>query len=188
MKLGVDVSWWNDDVDFDLLKNNKVEFVIIRAGYGRRVDENFTRNAAKASAAGLKIGAYWYSYALDEYDAEEEGYLCKDVIKDSGLLLELPIFFDMEDDDYKYKHKFIYNTYHITAICRAFLDAIKPLRGGIYSNLNWLSKYIDVNACPNTAVWCAQYHSSCDMPCNIWQYTDKLLIGEDFFDGNFLFD
>ncbi|MBR6887998.1 MAG: hypothetical protein IKN16_06080, partial [Selenomonadaceae bacterium] len=86
-------------------------------------------------------GAYHYSYALTPADAIIEAQFCKRIIAEAGVLLELPVFFDMEDDDgYKARHRFHFTRRNITDICAAFLDAIKPLNCGVYASLSWLEK------------------------------------------------
>jgi len=72
-------------------------------------------------------------------------------------LLELPVFFDIEDaDGYKARHRFNFGKRNVTAICRAFLDTSKPLDCGIYASYSWLQDYIDwrILGC---AVWNAQW-------------------------------
>ena len=62
---GIDVSVWQKSIDFNKVKRSGIEFVIMRAGYGSALsqkDKCFEQNYARAKAAGLHIGAYWYSY------------------------------------------------------------------------------------------------------------------------------
>ena len=68
MMYGVDVSEHNGDVNYDLLRKNGNEFVIIRAGYGfslTQKDKMFERNYELAKASGLKVGIYWYSLCIE---------------------------------------------------------------------------------------------------------------------------
>lgn len=63
---GIDVSKWQGVIDFDAVSKSGIDFVIIRAGYGKETwqkDPYFERNYKNAVLAGLKVGAYWYSYA-----------------------------------------------------------------------------------------------------------------------------
>lgn len=75
MILGIDISKWQGHVDFNAVKASGVKFVLIRAGYGRsvsQVDHYFAEHYAQAKAAGLQVGAYWYSYAVSPADAANE--------------------------------------------------------------------------------------------------------------------
>ena len=76
MSKGIDVSKHNGTIDWAKVKaSGKVDFAIIRAGYGKSIsqkDAQFERNYAGAKAAGLPVGAYWYSYALTPAEAEAE--------------------------------------------------------------------------------------------------------------------
>ncbi|MBR4153347.1 MAG: hypothetical protein IKT98_10370 [Selenomonadaceae bacterium] len=184
---GVDVSYHNGWIDWDALYAAGINFAICRTGYGKTgFDDTFTRNVYNAHRAGLICGAYHYSYALNPADAIIEADFCKRIIHESGVLLELPVFFDMEDaDGYKAKHGFKFTRGNVTDICRAFLDTIKPLECGVYASYSWLCDYIEWRKleCP---IWNAQW-SNCDyLRGYMWQYTDKLIIGGKVFDGNIL--
>ena len=72
-------------------------------------------------------------------DAILEADFCKRIIHAVDVFLELPVFFDMEDaDDYKARRNFNFSKRNVTAICRAFLDTIKPLDCGVYASYSWL--------------------------------------------------
>ena len=186
---GVDVSFHNELVDWQALKDAGIDFAICRTGYGKNgFDDTFQRNVNEARAVGLKCGAYHYSYALTPADAIIEADFCKRIIHEAGVLLELPVFFDMEDDDkYKARYGFNFSKRNVTAICRAFLDTIKPLDCGIYASYSWLQDYIDWRSL-GCAVWNAQWGRTDDFKGFMWQFTDKLFIGGKQFDGNILYD
>ena len=95
---GIDVSKWQGNIDFNRVAKKGIEFVIIRAGYGKvlsQKDPYFERNYKNARAAGLKVGAYWYSYATTVADAKLEAETCLKVIE--GKQFEFPIYFDLEE-------------------------------------------------------------------------------------------
>jgi hypothetical protein len=109
------------------------------------------------------------------------------VIDRAGVLLELPVWFDMEDaDGYKRKHNFDFSPDNVTAICRAFLGEIKPLDCGVYASMSWLESIIDWRSL-GCAVWNAQWSDRDDIKGYMWQYTDALEIGGRNFDGNMLY-
>ena len=186
---GVDVSYHNGFVDWQLLKDNGIDFAICRTGYGKSgLDETFIPNVNGAHDAGLICGAYHYSYALTPADAIVEAQFCKRIIEEAGVLLELPVFFDMEDaDDYKARHGFPFTRRHITNVCKAFVDAMKPLNCGVYTSMCWLDDWLDWQSldCP---IWNAQWNVRDDFKGYMWQYTDKLIIAGKIFDGNILYD
>lgn len=185
---GIDVSTFNGVVDWQAVKAAGMEFAICRTGYGKNgYDETFQRNVEGAHAVGLKCGAYHYSYALTPADAIIEADFCKRIIHEAGVLLELPVWFDMEDDDgYKKRHCFKFTRRNVTDICRAFLDTIKPLDCGVYAGLDWLDKLIDWQSL-GCAIWSAQWSSKDSFRGYMWQYTDRLQIGGKYFDGNILY-
>ncbi len=94
---GIDVSENNGFVDWQTVKDAGMEFAMVRTGFGRGdKDSHFDENVAGAHSVGLKVGAYHYSYALNADRATEEAAFCKKIIDESGVGLELPVFFDME--------------------------------------------------------------------------------------------
>ena len=71
----VDVSEFQQNIDFNKMKNDGIKAVIIRAGYGREAsqkDNMFESHFRNVKNANLKIGVYWYSYADSVNDAEKE--------------------------------------------------------------------------------------------------------------------
>lgn len=188
MTYGVDVSENNGRVDWEAVAAAGQKFAIVRSSYGRYAeDEDFIRNVDGARAAGLMCGAYHYSYALTPEQARQEAQNCKQVIENSGVLLELPVFFDIEDaDGYKARHGFDFSPENVTAICQAFLEEIKPLDCGVYASLSWFEDKIDWKSL-GCAVWNAQWGDEDDIKGYMWQYTDSLNIGGKNFDGNILY-
>lgn len=185
---GIDVSKHNGVVDWQAVVAAGIEFVIIRCSYGlQSKDELFVQNVAGAKAAGLKVGAYHYSYALTIEDSIQEAANCREVIESTGQLLEMPVFFDMEDaDEYKKRKGFSFAPVEITAMCRAFIENI-GLDCGIYASYSWLTDYIDWCSI-GCAVWNAQWGRNDDIKGYMWQYTDSLEINGRLFDGNIKYE
>lgn len=186
MILGVDVSENNTFVDWGKLKEKGVKFVYVRASYGKYgADEMFEKYVSAAHEHGMLVGAYHYSYALTPADAVKEAQNCRRVIDNAGCLLELPVFFDMEDaDKYKERHNFDFSADNITAICKAFGDAI-GLNWGVYASYWWLKNYIDWESlgCP---VWNAQWGNEDNFAGYVWQFTDSLF--DENLDGDYMYD
>lgn len=94
--IGIDISKWNGGIDFTRVKASGIDFVIIRAGFGvSGIDPLFKANYNAAKAAGLHIGAYWYSYACTKsyLDVEIKAFL-KAI---QGMKFEMPIYWDIEE-------------------------------------------------------------------------------------------
>lgn len=190
---GIDVSENNGIVDWQAVADSGIEFAIIRSSYGKNSkDSMFAANVAGAKAAGLKVGAYHYSYALSVEDAIQEAANCREAIESTGQLLELPVFFDMEDaDGYKSRNGFAFDPAEITAMCKAFIDNL-GLDCGVYASYDWLTNYIDWQSL-GCAVWNAQWPNPGKEPIDdikgyMWQFTDSLVIGGRKFDGNIKYD
>lgn len=97
---GVDVSSYQGDIDWQQVYDSGVRFAIVRAGgmyYGSGelyTDDNFIKNIEGAKAAGLRVGAYFFSQAISEDEAEAEAKFVLDLLGDRKL--DLPVFFDWE--------------------------------------------------------------------------------------------
>lgn len=167
----IDISEWQSGIDFNRVKASGIDCVIIRAGYGcetTQKDTQFETHYKNAKAAGLKIGAYWYSYAEDVADAKREARACLACIK--GKSFDLPIYYDLEDKVIAPLGKTT-----ITAIALAFCSAIKiaGYKAGVYANLNWFTYFIYKSKITDKgySIWLAQWSNKADMDCDIWQYT-----------------
>ena len=184
---GIDVSYHNENVNWQAVKDAGIDFAIVRTGAGLSIQDDFQKTVYAAKEAGLLVGAYHYSYALTPSKAAQEAVFCQRIIEEAGMLLELPVFFDMEDaDGYKERHSFDFSRRNITAICKAFLDTIE-LTAGIYASYGWLENLIDWQSL-NCPVWNAQWGSHDYLQGMLWQFTDKLTIDGKIFDGNYLYD
>ena len=187
MTNGIDVSENNGHIEQSTwykLANAGIKFVYVRCSYGRTgIDSEFLHNVNCAHKAGMRVGAYHYSYALNVNEAKQEAEHCRNVIANAGVLLELPVFYDMEDaDHYKVNHGFAFEPETITEMCRVFGENLK-LNWGVYASYSWLMNFIDwrVLGCP---VWNAQWNDTDDIGGFVWQYTDSFYFDGHTFDGN----
>ena len=187
MTNGIDVSENNGYISqdtWDKLAEAGYKFAYVRCSFGRHgVDEMFQHNVECAHKAGMRVGAYHYSYALSFEEAREEAQHCSKVIADAGVLLELPVFYDMEDaDGYKARHFFTFDRAVITEMCRAFGETL-GLNWGVYASYSWLQNYIDWKYldCP---IWNAEWGNEDDFGGYVWQHTDSLQFDGHTFDGN----
>lgn len=170
---GIDVSQYQTNIDFDKVKKAGYSYVIIRAGYGQytvQKDPTFEDNYRKAKAAGLNVGAYWYSYAGSEADARAEAKTCIEVIK--GKKFEYPIYFDLEE-----QAQFAKGRSFCDAITRTFCDQLEKAGyfAGLYISRSPLQQYISADVAKRYALWIAEYSSKCNYngSYGMWQYTSE---------------
>ena len=168
---GIDVSKWQGNIDFKRVAKKGIEFVIIRAGYGRvlsQKDPYFERNYKNARAAGLKVGAYWYSYATTTADAKLEAETCLKVIE--GKQFEFPIYFDLEE-----KKQFALGKTACSNLVKTFCDALENAGyfAGLYISRSPLQTYITDEVAKRYALWIAEYNTKCNYKGDygIWQYS-----------------
>lgn len=168
---GIDVSKHNGVIDWDKVK---VDFAIIRIGFGmyeNQKDEMFERNYTEATKINIPVGVYHYSYAKSVDEAIKEAEL---VIKWlNGRKLDLPVYFDIEDDSQKNVSRVI-----LDGMCEAFCNRIEKAGywAGIYSNKYWATSVISgIKLGKKYTYWIAQYTDKCTYTGDyaIWQYTSK---------------
>lgn len=187
---GIDVSENNGTVDFQAVANEGIEFVIVRLGYGNRhLDGRFIENVKAAQDAGLKVGIYYYSYALTVESAQNEAQFVKEVLQENSIDPELGIWFDMEDaDGWKERHG-MPDSDMLTAMCSAFICELNDAgyeHVGIYASYSWLTDIIQTDKLADyVPYWNAQWGPRNDFPkAKMWQFTDSLNVAGQTFDGN----
>ena len=164
----VDISEFQQNIDFNKMKNDGIKAVIIRAGYGRETsqkDSMFESHYKNAKNANLKIGVYWYSYADSVNDAEKEANAFMSVAK--GKSFDLPVYYDLEDSSQIGLGKST-----LTAIAERFCNTLKRnnYKVGVYANLNWFNNYLDYKKLKaKYSIWLAQYNDRAELDCDIWQ-------------------
>ena len=171
---GIDVSEWQGTIDWREVAKDGVQFAVIHAGYGRELsqkDKYFERNYAGARAAGIKVGAFWYSYADSVARAEQEARTCLKVL--DGKHLDLPVFFDQEYEPGILK----LSTKTRTDIVLKFLETIKAAGRpcGLYSSTDFITTKLQANRLTAYPLWIAEYGSKLHYTGKVWawQYTDK---------------
>lgn len=170
---GIDVSRWQTNVDYAKLKRAGVEFVIIQAGFGdvlsypKQKDKMFESHYKAAKAAGLHVGAYWYSYATTVAGAKREAQGFIQTIK--GKQFDMPIYLDIEERSQKS---------NANEICKAFCEVCEAANywTGVYSYLGMINECISKSICDRYSLWVAQWNvQKCTYngTVNIWQYADN---------------
>lgn len=93
---GIDISVYQDNADWNKVKSN-VDFVIIRATYGKHKDSSFDNHYSNASSRDIPIGIYSYSYAETKEEMEDEAKFLVENLKDKNITY--PVYLDLEDRD-----------------------------------------------------------------------------------------
>lgn len=178
--VGIDVSQWQADIDWKKVKASGVEFVILRAGgrfYGSGklfFDDSFAKYAEEAYAAGLEVGAYFYSQAITAEEAVEEADYMLDLIKDHTMTY--PIVFDCEDVSGDTGRADSLSKRARTDIAKAFCDRIEEAGyySMIYANPDWSENGLYIEELSGYDFWLAHYTDKTDYehPYNIWQYDE----------------
>ena len=126
-KIGIDVSAWQGDIDFEKIKNAGVEFIIIKVGGTKGtnkdfyLDSKFKQNIKSANEYGIDVGIYFFSYASNNDQAIKEAKWVINQIKDYEV--KLPIVFDWEDfSDY---NSYNLSFYELTTMAENFLKTIE---------------------------------------------------------------
>ena len=172
MKFGVDISTYQSGVDYAAAVNKgKVEFAILRAGYGResyQKDDQFEEHYNGFRKYGIPMGAYQYSYAKDVAGAKAEAAVMLEWLR--GKEFQLPIFYDMEESSVAALGKG-----RCTEMALAWCEAIEAAgyRAGVYANTNWWLNYLDLESIGDEyVIWCAQWSTSRPTisGVDIWQF------------------
>lgn len=170
---GIDVSVHNGSIDWQKVKNAGIQFAILRAGYGRELsqkDTKFEENYKNAKAAGVPVGAYWYSYAMSEDEARLEADVFLSVI--SGKQFEMPVYFDLEE-----KKQFDLGKKKVSAIMRAFLENVEKAGYfvGLYGSASSLTTHTADNIKSRYTIWLAHWTDQTNYSgaYGIWQYSSE---------------
>lgn len=177
--VGIDISKFQNYIDFVKVKKAGIDFVMIRVGargYGTGqliLDDYFSDNIKRATDAGLDVGVYFYSQAVSEEEAIEEANF---VIENLGeYSIDYPVAFDMELIENDTARTETLSKTERTAITKAFLDTIAAAgyKTVIYGNKQWLIKEIDMSKLTAYDVWLAQEEDIPDYPYKftMWQYS-----------------
>lgn len=178
---GIDVSSHQGNIDWNLVAQDGVEFAIIRVGYrgygseGRLVvDEKFEDNIKGAKAAGIKVGVYFFSQAINETELLEEANLVLEQI--APYSIECPVVYDVEKTSAAGRMNAISveDRTHLTQLfCQTIENSgYKPM---IYHNTEMGALLINIAKLENYDKWYASYSDQMFYPYEykIWQYSDK---------------
>lgn len=156
--IGLDISSWQGDIDFQKIKDAGVEFVIIRVGGTKGtnkeyfLDSKFKRNIKEANKYNIPVGIYFYSYADSIEGAIKDAKWVINQIKDYKV--ELPIAFDWEE--WAYFNSYNLSFFGLTSMANSFLDTISKAgyKGMLYSSKTYLENiWLDTKY----DIWLAHY-------------------------------
>ena len=169
----IDVSTWQGSIDFNKVKSAGYDYVIIRAGYGKeksQKDNMFETNYKNAKSAGLKVGAYWFSYAMSPSTATAEADACLSCIK--GKKFELPVYYDME-----YQPAMSTSNSNYTKMAVNFCNKLKSngFKSGVYSSASVYDYLLNRKTLKNNgiSIWNAEWYIKPSISCDVWQYSDN---------------
>lgn len=178
---GIDVSSYQGDIDWNLVAQDGVEFAMIRLGlrgYGKegnlKEDAKFDANIQGAKAAGIKVGVYFFSQAINDEEVLEEASLVLNKI--APYQLDCPVVYDVERtrEDGRMNNISVEERTHLTLLfCQTIENAgYTPM---IYHNTQMGALMIDVAQLEAYDKWYASYSDQMFYPYEykVWQYSDK---------------
>lgn len=179
-KLGIDVSKWNKEIDWQAVKEEGIEFAIIRCGYRGAasgalvIDPMYEENIKGAIDAGIPVGVYFFTQAINEVEAVEEASMVIRLIEDYDV--DYPVFLDSESAGGKGRADML-DAEERTNVHEAFLETVSAAgyETGIYASKNWLNDRINMTDLSTYKTWLAEYADvpSYDEYYHMWQYTSK---------------
>ena len=174
---GMDVSKFQGEIDWEKAKAAGIDFAIIRCGYrgygsGALVeDSTYRRNIQGAINAGLRVGVYFYSQAINEAEAVEEASMVLSLV--SGYSLPLGVYYDTESVGGGRANAL--SAAERTACAVAFCETIRSAgySAGVYSYASWFYNALNFANISKYNIWIAQYRDTLSFSYkhNIWQYT-----------------
>lgn len=173
---GIDVSHYQGNINWPKVKEDGIEFAIIRCGWGQdyasQDDKTFNTNAVACEQLGMPYGVYLFSYANTVGKAESEA---RHVLRMINGLHPVSVWYDLEDANTTGKcSKAV-----IGEMAKKFFDTISAERPdvtlGTYANLNWWNNYLTAAVFDSYQKWVAQYYSKCTYKKAYagWQYTSS---------------
>lgn len=189
---GIDVSKWQETIDWEKVRNAGIEFAILRIGNRTWGDGTISKDIffdeymKGAHEAGIDLGVYFYTQAVNEREAKAEAEFVIENLKKYPGYLTYPVYFDIEDID---KHRLgaaKLSNAQTTALCKTFCDTILKAGydAGVYANYtefnsrmnkselagynNWLARFAKAPTLSGTAT--GKYF---DGAYNMWQYSSS---------------
>lgn len=172
-KTGVDVSAYQEQIDWNAVKNDDVEFAIIRIGYGddctSQDDAYANYNMDECERIGLPYGVYIYSYAQDNDNVQSE--IAHTVRMLKGRNPEIGVWFDSEENS----SLAVAGASALNRFADTFLETMQNENGykvGLYASKYWLTSILTSDVLRQYDTWVAQYYNTLTYAGDykIWQY------------------
>ena len=181
-RLGIDVSHYQGEIDWQKVKAAGIEFVFVRLGYrgyGQegvlKLDTNFEKNMKGARAAGLDVGVYFFAQAVNETEAIEEAEFVLEHLIEYDL--QMPIVYDPESILHEEARTDNVTEEQFTKNTKAFCETIEKsgYDAMIYCNMTWQAFKLDLEELEEYPIWYADYEEYPQTPYHfeIWQYSNE---------------
>ncbi len=179
-RVGIDVSHYQGVIDWEAVAADGIDFVFVRVGYrgytsgGLLADTYYAENLDGATAAGLDVGAYFFSQAITVEEALEEAEFVLSLL--AGRDLTYPVAFDHEPVSDSSGRANNLDSETLTTCAEAFCARIEEAGYSaiLYGNAADMARY-QVSVTENRAVWFAEYNvstPSAQFDFAIWQYSN----------------
>lgn len=172
-KTGVDVSAYQGIIDWEVAKNDGIEFAIIRIGIGddiaRQDDLYANRNMDECERLGIPYGVYIYSYAQDNDNVQSEIAHTLRMLQNRNP--EIGVWFDSEENSSLEAA----GASALNRFADTYLETIQNeygYRAGLYASKYWLTSILTSDMLKQYDTWVAQYYNTLtyDGDFKIWQY------------------
>ncbi len=164
---GIDVSHYQGAINWTAVAQSGISFAFVRVGTSKTIDTQYINNLQGAAAAGLRVGVYWYSYAMSAEQAANEAYLLLQLI--APYQVSFPVVIDIEAQCQKAltmaQQQEIVNTFGSIVYDAGYMPMV-------YASRNW---YVQRLGDVSWQKWVAQYSDTNTMPYSygVWQYTSS---------------
>lgn len=174
---GIDVSGFQGKIDFKKVKESGVEFVIVKAGYSVSTVDTWEINYANAKNSGMKVGAYWYSFAQSIDDGIKEAKAFIKALKSKQL--DFPVYLDLEE-----RSQFDKGKAFCTELVEAFCGELEKAGyyAGVYCSTYWYTNFVEESVREKRPAWIADYRGECYYTgtYGIWQYDAAYVPGVQY--------
>lgn len=157
-RIGIDVSKWQGDIDWNKVKADGVEFAIIRVAYGASTsaEGKYKQNIEGATKAGIPVGVYIYSTATTTAEAKKEAEFVAGLLK--GYKITYPVCYDIEDSSIQGKLSNSLNT----SMVKTFANTIEKAGYDfmLYTGDNFSSNHLNMSELKMYDWWIPHYGSS----------------------------
>lgn len=178
----IDISEFQDTIDFAKVKDKGIKGVIVRCGYrgatsGNLIeDKRFLEHIRNAHKAGLAVGIYMFTEGITAEEGKEEADFAIKMWTKANVPISYPIAVDTENVNVSGARANGLSKAKRTEVIKAFCEEIKAkgYEPMIYASTSWLNNKLDMSKLPYK-VWVAQYASICEYKGDyiMWQYTSE---------------